>query len=112
MTMRPNLIILLLMVLVRISVAADAGSGADGGDDKKGPHEGIMKGLIVRVDGKDVIFKDKIEVRVKTTDETEITLDGKPAKLRDLKAGLFVQVLSADETPSRIIARTPKAKPK
>src|SRR5438874_159825 len=104
---------MLMLALVRAAaLAADAGDGGGGGGDKPATHEGIMKGYVVRLEGKDLIFKDKIEVRVTTTDKTEITLDGKPAKLSDLKAGLFVQVLSADETASRIIARTPKGKGK
>ena len=113
MRFRTTAAMIVLLALVRAALAADAGGGGDdgSGDDKK-PHEGIMKGSIVRIDGKDLIFKDKIEVRVTTTDKTEVTLDGKPAKLSDLKAGLFVQVMSADETASRIIARTPKGKGK
>jgi hypothetical protein len=102
-----------MLVLAPITLAADAGNGAgDSGD--KGPKQGIMKGFVVRVEEKKLVFKDKAgpEVTVATTDATEVTLDGKPAKLSDLKAGLFVQVLSANDTADRIIARTPKPKPK
>jgi hypothetical protein len=100
---------LLVMTLMLITAAAARGAD-DHGDSNKSPHQGIMKGYIVRLDGTKLIFKDKAgpEVTADTSDSTEITLDGKKAALSDLKPGLFVQVLASADTAEKIIAKTPK----
>jgi hypothetical protein len=109
MTIRMRFCVGVVLLLAGVTRAAD-----DQGGGEKSPHEGIMKGYIVRIDGANLIFKDKAgpEVTAATTDLTEITLDGKPATLSDLKPGLFVQVLSAADKADKIIAKTPKAKGK
>jgi hypothetical protein len=101
----------LLTIALLLITAVAAGAADDQGDSgNKSPHQGIMKGYIVRLDGTKLIFKDKAgpEVTADTSDSTEITLDGKKAALSDLKPGLFVQVLASADTAEKIIAKTPK----
>lgn len=60
---------------------------------KKGPH-----GTVSSVDGTTLIISvtnkqgDKKDRKIKTDSSTKVTLDGKDAKLSDLKAGQMVKV--------------------
>jgi hypothetical protein len=101
---------LLTITLLLITAVAARAADDQGDSDNKSPHQGIMKGYIVRLDGTKLIFKDKAgpEVTADTSDSTQITLDGKKAALSDLKPGLFVQVLASADTAEKIIAKTPK----
>ena len=73
---------------------------ADDATQKKVHH---MKGTISSVDGETVVVSvtNKSGVakdhKVKTDDKTKITLDGKDAKLSDLKAGQEVSVTPGAE---------------
>jgi hypothetical protein len=71
------------------------------------------EGVFVKLDGAKVVMtvmgKDK---SVLTTDKTVVTLDGKPAKLADLKAGALLTVtlvVGKGEIPTAdsIMAKTP-----
>jgi ABC-type sugar transport system substrate-binding protein len=77
----------------------------------KGQH---LLGLVVKVsdDGAKVTVKAGTdaaakEVAVKVGENTVITVDGKAAKVADLKAGMFVIVTPAEGTAEKIVARTP-----
>jgi hypothetical protein len=98
------------LMAVMLLATSTARAADDGGDDNAPkPHQGIMHGTVVRVDGTTLIFKAKKgpEVSVPTTDATVVTIDGNPAKLSDLTAGLLVQVLSTNDAADKIIAKTP-----
>jgi len=104
---------LVLVTAILMITAAAAGRAADDAPAGDGPLKtGFMKGVIVRVDGSNLIFKDKKgpEVTVATTDATQVTIDGKPATLADLKEGYAVQVTATKDTAEKIIAKTPKKK--
>jgi len=64
----------------------------------------VMKGTISSIDGETVVVSvtskktgDKKDHKVKTDSNTKITLDGKDAKLSDLKAGQEVAVTPGAE---------------
>jgi hypothetical protein len=69
-----------------------------------------LKGTVVKVEEAKVTVKvgDK-EVVVVTDSKTVVTLDGKDAKVADLKAGLRVSVTPVEGVATTIKARTPKA---
>lgn len=67
------------------------------GDEKKGS-------LVVSSGPK----KSAQDVTVETDDKTTVTLDGNPAKVTDLKAGLYVMVSPAEGTAATITATTTK----
>jgi hypothetical protein len=73
-----------------------------------------LRGTIVKVEGANVIVKtmargttEAKEVTVATDDKTAVTVDGKEAKLADLKAGMRVNVTPAEGTATKIAASTP-----
>jgi hypothetical protein len=73
-----------------------------------------LEGTFVKVDGAKLVLtvKDK-ETTVATTDKTTVTLDGKDAKLADLKAGVKLVVTLTDATAptaAKVEATTPVAK--
>ncbi|MBI5723686.1 MAG: hypothetical protein HZA50_07000 [Planctomycetes bacterium] len=65
------------------------------------------KGVLEVTPFKRVKEGEKVEnVKVATDDKTVVTLDGKEAKLADLKEGLFVKVTPAEGTATKIEATT------
>jgi hypothetical protein len=104
---KARLVVVSALLLIT-AAAARAADDAPAGDPPL--KMGFMKGVIVRVDGTDLIFKDKKgpEVTVATTDATQVTIDGKPATLADLKEGYAVQVTATKDTAEKIIAKTRK----
>jgi hypothetical protein len=56
--------------------------------------------------------KNPQDVTVATDDKTSVTLDGNPAKVTDLKAGLYVMVSPAEGTAATITASTSRPKKK
>jgi hypothetical protein len=101
----------LLALPLLLLIATAAVRAADGDEPDDGALKtGFMKGVILRVEGTNLIFKDKKgpEVNVGTTDTTEVTIDGKPATLGDLKQGYYVQVTAKKDTAIKIIAKTHK----
>ena len=73
-------------------------------------------GVLVKVDGKDVIYKGGAkgtgkEWQLATDDKTKITLDGKEAKLDDLKQGQSLKLtISSEGVLTKIEATSPKSK--
>jgi|GEM_PF-2455400 len=70
-----------------------------------------LRGTIVKVDGTNVVVKTMArggaegqEVTVATDDKTAVTIEGKEAKVADLKADLFVNVTPAEGTATKIVA--------
>lgn len=75
----------------------------------------VVKGAISKVDGAKVMVKvgeDKREVVVTTNDKTKVTLDGKEAKVADLKAGMTVAATidPVEGTAITVEAKAPEAK--
>jgi formylglycine-generating enzyme required for sulfatase activity len=79
-----------------------------------------VRGTIVKVDGTNLIVRsttrpdvDPTDTTVTTNDKTIVTLDGKPAKLVDLKEGMTVTVIpdltGQSAFAARIMARAPRA---
>jgi len=73
-----------------------------------------LRGTIVKVDGTNVVVKtmarggaESKEVTVATDDKTAVTIEGKEAKVADLKAGLLVNVTPTEGTATKITATTP-----
>lgn len=83
------------------------------GEDK--PKEFTFKGTVVKVDGNVVTLTiktgDVTKDRPFNTDEkTVVTIDGKDAKVADLKAGMLVELTRpiGDNSPAtKIVATTP-----
>lgn len=72
------------------------------------PVPPTLKGAICKVDGAKISVKcdtSKTVVEVVTDDQTTVTLDGKAAKVGDLKAGMKVVVTPATGTATRIEAK-------
>ena len=98
-------------LILMLAGAAVARAADDVGTDAP-TKRGSMVGVVVRLDDTNLIMKTKsgIEAKVATNDQTEVTIDGKPGALADLKAGTFVQVLSTNDTAYKIVASTHKPK--
>ena len=76
-----------------------------------------LRGQVVKVDGTNLVIKtmagrgaEAKEVTVATDDKTVVTLDGKEAKLADLKAGTNVNVTPAEGTATKIVATIPSVR--
>lgn len=102
----------LLAILIVLGVA-----GAAMCQDKEAPKEkpkGLF-GKVVKVDGKNVVIKirpakqgdEPKEMTVTTDDKTEVTIEGKPAKLEDLKADMRVMVTPETGTAAKIAVLAP-----
>jgi hypothetical protein len=98
----------LVVVLGMVGVAV----AAEGDAPKKTRTPGIW-GKIVKVEGTNIVVaartrgsEDTKEVTVATDDKTVVTLDGKEAKLADLKADMFVRITPATGTAEKVIAST------
>ena len=72
-----------------------------------------LAGTVVKVDGDKVVVKtgvkDAKEVTVATDKDTKVTIDGKDAKVGDLKAGMTATVTPADGVAQKIEAKKPAA---
>ena len=71
--------------------------------DKAGKKANAVKGEVVSVDGSVLKIKtgkknQEKEVTVATDTKTAVMIEGKAAKLADLKAGQKVNIMMADET--------------
>ncbi|MFB3893053.1 MAG: hypothetical protein ACE15C_13630 [Phycisphaerae bacterium] len=71
-------------------------------------------GTFVKVDGKNIVIKTgrgeaAKEETIATDDKTKVFVDGKAAKLEDLKENMFVTVLPETGTATKIIARAARA---
>jgi hypothetical protein len=104
------LAVLALAVMTATVPAADKPAKA-----AKGEKKATLKGSIVKVDGNKLVISagkksDAKEVTVETDDKTEITVEGQPAKLADLKPGQRVVVTPETGTATKI--EVPKAKAK
>ncbi len=85
---------------------------ADDTPTTKPSHNGL-RGKIVKIDGTNIVVKTRghgdnegKEVTVATDANTTFTLDGKDAKLADLKADMFVRVTPATGTATKVSAST------
>jgi hypothetical protein len=68
-------------------------------------HVKGLYGVVVKVEGKNVVIKatkTKKEVTVVTDGKTKVVIEGKPAKLADLKAGAEVKVIPETGTAAKI----------
>jgi hypothetical protein len=109
------LVAALAIGLAGVSEAAKGNKGAKGG---KGAHgDRPLKGVIqsVSADGASLTLTagkktSPMEVTVTTDVNTKVTLDGKEAKLSDLKAGLYALVTPSTGTAKEIKASTEKPK--
>ena len=100
-------------------LAADKPAGDKPADKKPAagatadkPKAKGLKGAVVKVDGTNLVIKNKEgkETTVSTNNETKVTIDGKDAKLADLKADQMVTVSPAEGTAQTIVVAAPKAK--
>jgi hypothetical protein len=102
----------MLMVVATVCAAASlALAAAEGG--KKRERVAGLRGKIVRVEGVNVTLQtwarkqeDRKEVTVVTDDKTAVTIDGKEAKVADLKADMYALVTPETGTAQKILART------
>jgi hypothetical protein len=110
------IVAVLAIGLAGVSEAAKGNKGAGKGGAGKGDHG--LKGVIqsVSADGSVVLTaghkKNPTEVTVTTDVHTQVTIDGKEAKLSDLKPGLYALVTPATGTAKEIKASTEKPKKK
>jgi len=76
--------------------------------DQPTPAPEKLTGAICKIDGAKISVKsakDKAVVEVATDDQTSVTLDGKAAKVADLKVGMNVTVTPATGTATNIVAK-------
>lgn len=74
-----------------------------------------LKGAVVKVDGTKLVVNSgkkggNKEVTVETDDKTVVTIEGKDAKLADLKPGQHVTITPDTGVAQKIEVPTPKAK--
>ena len=112
-------IMLATMLMAAMGLAASAAVAATGGEGEK--KSVILHGKIVKAaDDKGVLVilpKDKTDVdkdgvKVATSDKTVVVIDGKEARLADLKEGARVKVTAVAGVAERIEkvkAETPRA---
>jgi hypothetical protein len=109
----------MLAVLAVLGIAGSAfaqGRGGRGGDPNMRP----LMGQIVKVEEGKITVKPMMVrpggdanavVVVTTNDKTTVTIDGKDAKVADLKADLYVIVTPREGTAEKIVATTTKPEP-
>jgi hypothetical protein len=102
-----------VVMMAGVLNAADAPK-ADAPKPEKAKKASI-KGDVVKVDGANVVIstgkKDaKKEVTVVTDANTVVTIEGKPAKVADLKAGQKISISPETGTAAKIEVAAPKAK--
>ena len=68
-------------------------------------HRGVV---IVKIDTSELTYKgtraNSKEHTIKVNDSTKVTLEGKDAKLSDLKADLYATITDQDGTATKIVA--------
>ena len=77
-----------------------------------------LGGKIVSVDGTSVVVKtfarggtESKDVTVATDDKTVFNVDGKEGKVSDLKPNMYVSIIPAEGTATKIVAATPRTNP-
>jgi hypothetical protein len=107
-----------MLAMLGVLSLATCAMAAEG--DKKPAHPAGLRGKVVKVDGANVVImtrardaKEGKEVTVATDDKTAVTIDGKDAKVADLKAGMYVSITPETGTATKIAAMTklPDRKP-
>jgi hypothetical protein len=103
----------IVLVLAIVGLTGVAALAQD--TPKEAPTAKPLMGAVVKVDGAKVTIKsgrgDAVkETVVVTDDKTVVTIDGKDAKVADLKADLRVAVTPAEGVATKIEAKTPKAR--
>ncbi len=98
------------LVVVALALAAVAAWTAAAYAAEKHP---AVEGTIVSVSGNDLVISTKkgdkaSEVTVKTDENTRIKIDGKDAKLQDLKAGMHATVPAYEEVATQVLAHSTK----
>lgn len=105
------------MVLLAVAVGVALAAGSAFAADEK-PVSVTMTGTVVKVDGKTLVLKMKAgekerEANITTDEKTAVTLDGKEAKLADLKEGMPAVVTLAEVKPgASVVAAKIDAKSK
>src|SRR4051794_30499697 len=105
--------VLAIVAMVGVARAADDKPGDKPAD--KPVAKKPLKGDVVKVDGSKLVISagkktDKKEVTVETNDKTVVTIEGKEAKLADLKAGQKVLVTPDTGVAEKIEVPMPKVK--
>jgi len=104
--MRSAALLLFIGVIIGVMVAPVVGQGTEP------TKPATLRGKVVKVEGTNVVVKTYVkEVTVATDDKTKVTIDGKEAKVADLKAGMHVVVTPAEGTATEIKATSPVEKP-
>ena len=107
-----------VVVLVVVLGLAGFVSAADATKKKDKPKAApAVTGVVQSVDGAKVTVKTPAkkgapadEVVVETNDKTVVTIDGKEAKVADLKKGMQVKITPKTGAAEKIVAATPKPK--
>jgi hypothetical protein len=99
------LAVLTIVSMVSVVGAADKPAKAD--------KKATLKGSVVKVDGTNLLIKagkkgEEKDVTVATDDKTVIMVDGKEAKLADLKEGQKVTISPETGTATKIEAKAAK----
>jgi hypothetical protein len=110
--------VLVAVLVIGLAGASEAAKGNKGAKGGKGNHaDRPLKGVIqsVSADGASLTLtagkkSSPMEVTVTTDVNTKVTLDGKEAKISDLKAGLYALVTPSTGTAKEIKASTEKPK--
>lgn len=108
-----------LMVVMALAVCAllNAGLWAAEGHDAHGARKAApVQGELTKIDGKTLTLAQKSDAGVKEStvtidDNTKIVVDGKPAKVEDLKVGQTVRANVAGHVATQVQAKTKAAKP-
>lgn len=98
-----------------LAIVAMVGVAANTNAADKPAKKGGLKGSVVKVDGGKLTITSgkkgaEKEVVVETSDKTVVTIEGKEAKLADLKAGQRVTISPETGVAEKIEVPTPKAK--
>jgi len=95
----PAIAMIALLGFVGLIHAADA------------PKPKVTKGHFLKVDGMEVTYKGGVkgtgkEHAIQIDDSTKVTLDGKEAKITDLKEGIYIEITGSKELATVIAAST------
>lgn len=100
-------VVALLAVMLFAGAAFAARDKAAG--EAKSAREPALRGEVVKVDGANLVVKTKTQERTVATDaNTQVVVEGAPAKLADLKAGQKVTVTPPKGTATKIEVGKPK----
>ena len=99
--------LMIVLAIAGIAMVAQA-------KDKAAKGDPVLKGTVSKVDGANVTVTTakKGDVVVATDDKTVVTVDGKDAKVADLKADMKVVVTPATGTATKIVSTAAAAAPK